>query len=124
MQDKGSDLVKTMTAGADGGVKTKGCKGNDQIRYLSPDSQKVAAFNSMAMFLYFSGVLSADVGKEARYIQKNLKKSSLTEIQYDKYMKIYEENGSVTEDELEAIKSGKKMKSGKKPKVITPRSSF
>ena len=124
MQDKGSDLVKTMTAGADGTVTTKDYKGNDQIRYLTPDSQKVAALNSFAMTLYYIGIAPSDIGKMSRSTQKNLEKSSLTEIQYDKYMKIYEENGSVTEDELEAIKSGKKMKSGKKPKVITPRSSF
>jgi hypothetical protein len=110
---KVEEFLVISEAAGNGTITTEDDWGKTETRFLTPEDQEVAKWNKWGMGLYISGLLPADVGKESRYIQKYLKKSSMTEIQHEKYMKLYDEYGNVTEDELKNIKSGGKIKSRK-----------
>jgi hypothetical protein len=98
---------------ADEGIIMKEFMGKTSKKYLLPEDQEIAKVNKWVNKLYLWGVLPADFGAEARYIQKNIAKSGLTEKQMEKYKLLKKEQGSVSEKDLEDIKSGKKVGSDK-----------
>jgi hypothetical protein len=98
---------------ADEGIIMKEFMGKTSKKYLLPEDQEIAKVNKWVNRLYLWGVLPADFGAEARYIQKNIAKSGLTEKQMEKYKLLKKEQGSVSEKDLEDIKSGKKVGSDK-----------
>ena len=112
--EKGSELGDIYEAAFDGTVITGK---NKTKKYLLPEDQEVSKVNFFGMLLYVSGVLPADVGKEARYIQKNIVKSALTKDQMDTYKAIKESDGEVSPEDLKAIKSGESLKAIKRRKA-------
>ena len=91
--------------------------GKVTTKYLLPEDQEIAKTNKWIHRAYLWGVLPADAGAEAAYIQRNLSKSALTEIQIGKYEALKKEQGSVSEEELKIIKNGGKVgsESNKRP---------